>query len=230
MSEVTEKKSPKKKQEKKVKPKSGLYRAVWAILAAPIRGLTRIHVHGRENEPQEGDGACLVICNHLTWRDPIIMCASLRHYQPHFMAKKELFKIPLLSGLIRALGAYPVNRGGADVSTIRYTIRLLQDGVPVGMFPQGHRYNGEDPKKTEVKKGIALIAMRADVPVLPMYIKVKDNRAKLFCRKDVYIGKPVKVSELGIDLQCAGAHDLVARALFDRVCALGDETADNTSA
>ena len=213
--------SSKPKKEKKIRPRSRLYGFLWALLAKPLRFFTRVHVHGAENEPK--DGAYLVICNHLVWRDPITMCVSLKHIQPHFMAKKELFKIPLLAQLIRALGAYPVNRGGADVSAIRYTIRLLQEGVPVGMFPQGHRYNGVDPRTTKPKTGAAMIALKADVPILPMYIKVKGNKAKLFCRKDVYIGKPIMPADLHYDPQAAGEYDRIIKELFETVCALGDE-------
>lgn len=213
--------SQKIKKQKKIRPRSRLYSVVWALLAKPLQFLTRIHVHGRENEPI--GGACLVVCNHLTWRDPIMLCIALKHNQPHFMAKKELFKIPLLAQLISALGAYPVNRGGADVSAIRYTIRLLQDGVPVGMFPQGHRYNGVDPRSTKPKTGAAMIALKADVPILPMYINVKGNKAKLFCRKDIYIGKPIMPADLHFDPEASGEYDRMAAEIFEAVCALGDE-------
>ena len=58
--------------------RSGLYKVVHAVFAGPIRLFHRIRVKGRENEPRRGDGSYLVICNHLTWRDPIFLCASLR--------------------------------------------------------------------------------------------------------------------------------------------------------
>lgn len=218
---MSENKPRKVKKEKKVRPIGRAYRVLRALLAGPIRFLTRIHVHGRENEPK--DGACLVICNHLTWRDPIMLCVVLRHRQPHFMAKKELFKIPVLAQLIRAFGAYPVNRGGADVKAIRYTIRMLEEGATVGMFPQGHRYNGVDPRSTKPKTGAAMLALKAGVPILPMYIKVKDNKAKLFCRKDIYIGKPITPEELHYDPQGVGEYDRITAELFEAVCALGDK-------
>ncbi len=221
MSENKPEKAKKAKKEKKIRPYGRFYRVLWVLLAAPIRFFTRIHVHGRENEPK--DGTFLVICNHLTWRDPIVLCAVLRHHQPHFMAKKELFKIPVLAQLIRAFGAYPVNRGGADIGAIRYTIRLLQEGVPVGMFPQGHRYNGVDPRTTKPKTGAAMISQKADVPILPMYIKVKGNKARLFCRKDVYIGKPIMPADLHYDPQAPREYDRIADELFEAVCALGDQ-------
>ncbi len=214
--------SKKTKKTKKIRPRSRLYAVVYAIFAGPIRFLTRIHVHGKENEPLPDTGSCLIICNHLTWRDPIILCCALKHRQPHFMAKKELFKVPVVGWLVRALGAYPVNRGGADVGAIKHTIQMLQDGVTVGMFPQGHRYNGQDPRTTKPKMGAAMIALKADVPVLPVFIKVKHNKAKLFCRKDAYIGKPITLAELNYDPEASGEYERIIGELFERVCELGD--------
>ena len=202
----------------------GLYKVVHAVFAGPIRLFHRIRVKGRENEPRRGDGSYLVICNHLTWRDPIFLCASLRQQQPHFMAKKELFRIPVFNWMIRALGAYPVNRGGADVGAIRHTIRMLEDGKTVGMFPQGHRNNGVDPRTTKIHAGAAMIALRAGVPILPVFIRVPDNRMRAFCRKEVIIGKPITPEEMHYDPEAPGEYDRIMRMAFERVCALGDET------
>lgn len=204
--------------------RSGLYKVVHAVSAGPIRLFHRIRVKGRENEPRRGDGSYLVICNHLTWRDPIFLCASLRQQQPHFMAKKELFRIPVFNWMIRALGAYPVNRGGADVGAIRHTIRMLEDGKAVGMFPQGHRNNGVDPRTTKIHAGAAMIALRAGVPILPVFIRVPDNRMRAFCRKEVIIGKPITPEEMHYDPEAPGEYDRIMRMAFERVCALGDET------
>lgn len=204
--------------------RSELYKVVHAVFAGPIRLFHRIRVKGRENEPRRGDGSYLVICNHLTWRDPIFLCASLRQQQPHFMAKKELFRIPVFNWMIRALGAYPVNRGGADVGAIRHTIRMLEDGKAVGMFPQGHRNNGVDPRTTKIHAGAAMIALRAGVPILPVFIRVPDNRMRAFCRKEVIIGKPITPEEMHYDPEAPGEYDRIMRMAFERVCALGDET------
>ena len=149
------------KSRKIPKPKSGLYKFFKFILTYPLRFLCNMKVRGTENEPTTEQGAYLVIANHRTWADPIYLACVLKHGQPHFMAKKELFKIPLLNLLIRALGAYPVNRGGADVGAVKHTIEMLKAGVCVGMFPQGHRYNKVDPRKTPVKTGAAMIALKA---------------------------------------------------------------------
>ena len=215
--------SKEKKGRKIPRPRSGLYVVLKVILTYPLRLLCNIRVRGKENEPDRKAGSYLVIANHRTWADPIYLCVALRHQQPHFMAKKELFKVPLLGVLIRALGAYPVNRGGADVSAIRYTIELLRAGVAVGMFPQGHRYNGVDARETTPKTGAAMIALKADVPVLPVFIKVKNNKMRFLCKKEIIIGKPINLAELNYDPEASGEYQRIVGILFEKVCELGDE-------
>ena len=210
------------KSRKIPKPKSGLYKVVKFVLTYPLRFLCNMKVRGTENEPTTEQGAYLVIANHRTWADPIYLACVLKHGQPHFMAKKELFKIPLLNLLIRALGAYPVNRGGADVGAVKHTIEMLKAGVCVGMFPQGHRYNKVDPRKTPVKTGAAMIALKAGVPVLPVFIKVKNNKHFFLCRKEVIVGKPISIEEMNYNPEAPGEYQRVADYLFERVCELGD--------
>ena len=210
------------KSRKIPKPKSGLYKFFKFVLTYPLRFLCNMRVRGTENEPTTEQGAYLVIANHRTWADPIYLACVLKHGQPHFMAKKELFKIPLLNLLIRALGAYPVNRGGADVGAVKHTIEMLKAGVCVGMFPQGHRYNKVDPRKTPVKTGAAMIALKAGVPVLPVFVKVKNNRHRIFCKKEVIIGKPITIEEMNYNPEAPGEYQRVADYLFERVCELGD--------
>ena len=212
----------KNKKNKPVKRISGLYKVVKFTLTYPVRFLCRMKVKGAENEPTPDQGTYLVIANHRTWADPIYLCCALKHHQPHFMAKKELFKIPLLNLLIRALGAYPVNRGGADVGAIRRTIEMLKQGAAVGMFPQGHRYNGVDPRETSVKTGAAMIAQKAGVQVLPVFIKVKNNRHRFLCKKEIIVGKPISIEELNYDPEAAGEYQRIADMLFEKVCELGD--------
>lgn len=215
--------SPSKKQ-RKVKCRSGFYVVLHFLLAKPILWVSRVRVVGREHEPKRGEGAYLVICNHLKWYDPIWMCAALKQYQPHFMAKKELFRIPVLNWILKGFGAYPVNRGGADVGAIRRTIALLQDGKVVGMFPQGHRYCGQDPRKTDIKSGAAMIAARAGVPVLPVYIKAKDHTPRFLRRKELIIGELITPEEMNYQPEASGEYARISAMLFESVCQLGDES------
>ena len=202
--------------------KSKAYINIKKWLAAPVRFLLRIHGHNAENEPDESEGPYIVISNHISNIDPICICAVIDKQQPHFMAKKELFKVPLLNSLVKALGAYPVDRGGADVGAIRKTIRMLNEGKCIGIFPQGQRMQGQDPRETKIKPGVGMIASRTGATVLPCFIKTKKRRFCLFRRIDVYVGKPIKFEELGFDPEAKGESMRISQYLFDKVCELGE--------
>ncbi len=217
------KKKEKIKKRYMTKSRGKAYAVLHFLLAYPIRWIFRLHVHGAENEPKRGTGAYLLVCNHLTVLDPVWLCAVLKNQQPHFMAKAELFKVPVLAQLVRAFGAYPVRRGGADVGAIRNTITMLGEGKTVGMFPQGTRRKGVDPRTTEVRSGAGMIAVKSGAPVLPVYIKTKDNRPRIFRRIDVYIGEPISAEQIGYDGESVGEYARISSLLFEKVCELGDK-------
>ena len=118
------------------------------IFGGPIRGLWRVSFEGVENIPETG---CILVCNHTSFSDVLVLEATSTR-QVFFMGKAELFKIPLLKQLITALGAFPVNRGGADITSIKRTISEIHSGKVVGIFPQGTRHPGVDPRGTDVIK------------------------------------------------------------------------------
>ena len=139
------------------------------------------------------------------------------------MAKKELFKIPVLAPLIKLLGAFPIDRGGSDVGAIKRAVNLVAEGNCLGIFPQGHRYPGEDPRKTKTKNGMALIACKTGADIVPTYIWRKKNRFKLFRRTYIIIGEPIPFESLGYDPEASGEYVRITGIVFDKLCALGEE-------
>ena len=200
--------------------KSKTYKNFEKVLGGVVRVLFRIHAHGVENEPK--DKPYILVSNHVCNADPVLICASIKNQQPHFMAKKELFKIPLLRGLIRALGAFPVDRKGNDVATIKKCIQMLKDGMCIGMFPQGHRRKKVNPRDTEVKNGASMLAVRAEVQVLPCYIKMKNNQWAPFRRVDIYVGEPISFEELAYDPEAKGEYARISAYIFDKICSIGE--------
>jgi 1-acyl-sn-glycerol-3-phosphate acyltransferase len=99
---------------------------------------------------------------------------------------------------------------------------MLKHGVCVGMFPQGHRYNKVDPRTTPIKNGAAMIALKAGVQVLPVFVKVKNNKHFFLCKKEVIVGKPISIEEMNYDPEAPGEYQRIAELLFERVCELGD--------
>ena len=206
--------------------KSKFYTWVKKYLSGFVGFIFRVKVYGRENEPLQDEGPYILVSNHISNIDPVFLCVALNNQQPHFMAKKELFKIPLLKNLITALGAFPVDRKGANISTIKNTIKMLDNGVSVGIFPQGHRQKGKNPRETEVKGGAAMIAVRSRASILPCCIKNKKMKWTPFCKTYVYIGKPIKFSELEYDEEKNGEYARISKYIFDKVCELGEQNGD----
>ena len=200
--------------------KSKSYKNLQILLGGLIRFIFRVHAHNLENEPGDGEGQYIIVSNHISNLDPILICSVLKKQQPHYMAKKSLFKIPLLRGLIKALGAFPVNRGGADVNAIKHAIKLLEDGKCVGIFPQGHRYKGVDPKTTDVKTGAAMLACKTESQILPCFIKTKKRKISFLTRVDIIVGKPISFSSLEYDPEAKGEYARISSYMFEKVCEL----------
>ena len=218
--------SKKKENKQKKEKKSGsvFFRVIYACLSGVIGFLFRIKVVNPENEPKEG--GYVVCANHISATDPIKICYAFRTHQVCFMAKKELFKIPVISGFLKMLGAFPVDRGGTDVGAIKKAVGIVSSGSCLGVFPQGHRYPGEDPRKTNTKNGAALIATKAEATVVPVYIWCKGKEHKLFRRSYVIIGEAIPFEEFGYDKEGSGEYNRMTEIIFDRLCKLGEEFAE----
>lgn len=202
--------------------RSAFYVMIHTLLALPARLLFRVHAVGRENEPRRESGPYLLCANHQTVLDVVFLCATLRHQQPHFMGKEGVFRVPLFGTLVRWLGAYPVARGRNDVGAVKHTIKLLQSGRSVGIFPQGTRCAGKDIRDTHVKAGVAMIAAHTQVPILPVYIGMKEQTWKFLRRVDVVIGKPMPFESFGYDKEKPGEYARISNEIFEEICRLGD--------
>lgn len=194
------------------------YRIVRTLFVLPVKFLLNIRVRGRENIPT--DTTAYTICsNHVCWIDPIIVCAGFKQ-KIHIMAKKELFKIPVLAQLIRALGAYPIDRSGGNTGTIKATIQMLQNGDSVCIFPQGTRCRGRTISETPLKPGAAMISLRAGVPIVPVRIKMKGERYRPFRKNELIIGKPITLEELAYDPALPGEYARVTEIIRARIAEL----------
>jgi len=154
-------------------PKPSLtYRLISYLLVFPVyRLLFRGRTAGNTNVPVEG--ALVVVANHGSHLDPPLLGHALGR-PVAFMAKAELFKVPLLGPIIRACGAYPVSRGASDREAIRVATDRLQQGWATGVFIDGTRQ--ADGRVNNPQAGAALLAARAGVPLLPVAI-INSHRA-----------------------------------------------------
>ena len=209
-----------KKEQKKKKNGSRSYRIIYSLLSGIIGFLFNIKVVNSENEPD--DSGYIICANHVSATDPIALSYAFSKNQVYFMAKKELFKIPILSSVIKFFGAFPVDRAGNDVGAIKKAISTVESGSCFGIFPQGHRYS-EDPRTTKTKNGMALVATKTGADIVPCYIYRKNNKFKLFRRTYVIIGEKIPFSSLGYDPEASGEYIRITDIVFDKVCTLGEE-------
>jgi 1-acyl-sn-glycerol-3-phosphate acyltransferase len=136
--------------------------------------IARLHVVGAENVP--ASGPVILAVNHIAWIDiPLASLAVPR--VTHYMAKIELFNQPVLGGIIRWLGAFPVRRGEGDRESLRVAERLLAQGKILSIFPEGHRSGGQ---LIAAHPGTSLIALRTGVPVVPVAISGTEQVFKRF--------------------------------------------------
>lgn len=197
-----------------------LYRFLKGMLLGLIKFLFQIKTSGKENEPPHGP---YIICsNHISFADVILIGAVIK--QPvRFLAKAELFKIPVLGAFFKAMGAFPIKRGTADVGAIKNSIKLLSENEIVAVFIQGTRCPGKELSETETKSGAAMIAYRAGVPVLPIYIDAKNNKLKLFRRNTVRIGRLISTEEMAFESGSKSEYDRVTKMIFDRIIDISNE-------
>jgi 1-acyl-sn-glycerol-3-phosphate acyltransferase len=142
-----------------------LYRFLHSIVNWLTRVLADVTVTGATRMPR-GVGV-LVVSNHLTNYDPLVISMCFKR-ELHFMAKVELYRNPLIGWLITHLNAFPVRRGEADRAALRRAEDLLRSRRVVALFPEGHRARNAAVQPS--KGGIALLARRANVPILPVAI------------------------------------------------------------
>lgn len=146
--------------------------------------LFRLEARGISNIPAEGP---VILCsNHKSMLDPFTLAVRVPR-EVHFMAKAELFRIPVVGPVIRAFGAFPVKRGAIGKETIRTAIELLRQGKVMGIFPEGTRNETLGP----AKRGAVTIAMRSGAAVVPVALI---GNYKLFRKMIVVYGAPVDMT------------------------------------
>ncbi|MFZ5801197.1 MAG: lysophospholipid acyltransferase family protein [Candidatus Omnitrophota bacterium] len=171
---------------------SGLiYRFTRAIVIILLKIFFSFKVEGKENLPR--GGGFILASNHTSNLDPIILGAACRR-KVDYMAKEDLFKIPVFGWLITLVGAFPVKRESADIRAIKEAIKRLKCGRGLVIFPQGSRRN----VLGDVHGGIGILAFRAQAPVVPAFIFGSDKALPVgarFLRPTkirVRFGKPLK--------------------------------------
>jgi 1-acyl-sn-glycerol-3-phosphate acyltransferase len=151
-----------------------IVRRLVAFLCGLIFGL---RIKGQKNIPAEG--GFILVGNHLHNLDPVFMLTSCTR-PVYFMAKQELFAFPVIKQLITWVGAFPVNRGKMDRSAIRHGQKVLQEGIGLGIYPEGTRSLSRQIERA--LPGAGLFATGGDYLIVPCAVtgseRVPFNGAK----------------------------------------------------
>ena len=162
-------KQPEKK--KKTEPGRGIMTKVfYPIVMFLIRVVLSLYhwpsFRGRENLPE---GPCVICANHAGFADPLwVFLLMGTRVPPWTMAKKSVMEKPILGAFLKANRAFPVDRDNVDVAAIKKSLSVLKNGEKLLIFPEGTRV--KNGKKSEPKSGAVLLAQRAGVPLVPVYI------------------------------------------------------------
>ena len=162
-------------------------------LSSLLKFLFRLRCEGIENMPAQGP--VILCCNHNANIDPVLLGAVLNR-KLNFMAKYELFKIPLFRTFMKGLGAFPVHRGAGDKDAIKMSYKLLAEGSVLGMFPEGTR-NRKGGLPMRFKSGAALFAFKTGAAIVPAAIICK-GRMRFYKPMLIRIGKPLDAAALGL--------------------------------
>jgi len=174
-----------------------------------------------DNVPETGP--VIIAPNHISYLDPPTAGSGYRRVT-HFMAKQELFKVPILGWLIKAVGSFPVKQHSADRSALKTALELLSKGEVVCIFPEGTR--SLDGRLLPAQAGIGMIALKSRAPVVPVAL-IGTNRVLPphsyflhFSRVTVVYGKPMTFDDLydrGLDRE---AVEEVGRRIMSAIASL----------
>ena len=150
----------------------------------------------------------IIMANHRSFADPMALAIKVKRYEIRFIGKRELAHGRLKSWLFSGLHMILVSRHATDMAAMRQCMQTLKEGHILGIFPEGTRHQPE--MMQEVESGTAIIALRARVPLLPVYI---DGKIRPFHITHIYYGKPMELD----DLYAQGVTNDTAHPLCQRI-------------
>jgi 1-acyl-sn-glycerol-3-phosphate acyltransferase len=188
-------------------------RPVYTFLERLLRPLFtfvyRIEINGREHVPKSGP--CVLAANHVSVMDGFFLALAVTR-QVRFMAKSELYRVPVVKQILHAVGAFPVERGADAGRAVAAGVALLKQGAVIGVFPEG---TSLPDKKRGYKRGAARLALASGAPLIPvaligteLALEPRTHRIRM-PRVRIVIGEPIRVE--GLEPTEAAATELTAR-------------------
>ncbi len=191
---------------------------IWTTLMFDLK------TYGRNNVPAKG--GVLLAANHQSYLDPVLVSVHLKR-PVSFMAKYQLFENPRFAWFIRQLHAFPVRQGEGDIAAVKESIRRLNEGEVLNIYPEGTRTL--DGEIRPMEKGIALVIRKARVPVIPVTIDGSfeswPKGSKMFHRHPIRIiyGKPMHMDKMKGD-QIVSELEKAMRSQYAQLKAMRQKT------
>ena len=158
------------------------------LISAPVLLIFRVKrlTPTGEKYRQKIKGGAILTANHTSFSDPFIVGATVWYRRIYFLVAEVVMKGKLRSTLLKGVGAIRINRQEADIEAINRSVRKLKQGYLLTVFPQGGINKGDDIDA--IKSGAVLMALRAEVPLIPMHIHQKKH---WYSRQIVIIGETI---------------------------------------
>lgn len=134
----------------------------------------------------------IMIANHQSMMDPILLASLLKRYEVRFMGKRELTRFAPLRWVVEKLHMIPVSRHQSDIGAMRTCLNTLKAGHVLCLFPEGKRYPGGRPM-AHIESGFTVLALRSQTPLLPVYVH---GIPRPFRRVEILVGDPIPYETL----------------------------------
>lgn len=198
-----------------MKPLNRFFIFIYYLVGFVADILHPVTVEGMDTLPS---GGVLLCPNHASDWDPVLVALKLPvNYRLHIMAKEELFRNPVLSWILRRVGAFPVSRGSNDIQSVKTAMQAIKSGDNLLMFPEGTTVrNGigyADGLPAHAHGGVAMIGVRAKATLVPVFV---DGEKKLFHRTRIIFGQPYQpqITGRGTAEEIQAAADGVLAAAY----------------
>ena len=198
-----------------------IYRLIHRIVQPLFNSLVKFEIKGQEYIPSS-TGA-IIMSNHVSYLDPIFLGAAVPR-EFHYIARDDLFRVKLFGDFISYFNAFPIKRGKPDLKTLRKTLSLLKEDKLLLMFPEGTR--SVDGTLGEALEGAGFITHRANVPVIPAFVKgteiILPKNAKGIKRAKVSVrfGPAIELTEWRNMRRAREAYKPIAQEIMKGIAAL----------
>jgi 1-acyl-sn-glycerol-3-phosphate acyltransferase len=138
------------------------------VLLPPLLGWFRLHHEHLDRIPARGPA--IVACNHISYLDPLTNAEAVHRAgrRPRFLAKQDLFRIPVVGTVLRGTHQIPVARGTRDRSSLDRAAAALEHGEVIVVYPEGTVTKRPDGLPMEAKTGTVRLSLRTGIPITPM--------------------------------------------------------------